>query len=74
MIAKREAAPPLLPGRRPSRPQRLPPQVALAIVAGVGVSLAVSKDLSGVRWGALEVSGVGLFGVACIFCARARGG
>jgi hypothetical protein len=31
------------------------------------VSLAISKDLGGVRWGALEVSGVGLFGVACIF-------
>jgi hypothetical protein len=40
----------------------------------VGVSLAISKDLGGVGWGVLEVSGVGFFGVACIVCARAREG
>ena len=27
----------------------------------MGVSLAISKDLGGVRWGVLEVSGVGSF-------------
>jgi hypothetical protein len=39
-----------------------------------GVSLAISKDLGGVQVAVFEVSGVGLFGVACIFCARAREG
>jgi hypothetical protein len=34
----------------------------------VGVSLTISKDLGG------PVGWVGLFGVACIFCARAREG
>ncbi len=40
----------------------------------MGVSLAISKDLGGVQVAVFEVSGVGLFGVACIFCARAREG
>jgi hypothetical protein len=33
----------------------------------VGVSLAISKDLGGVRWGVFEVSGVGLLASRAFF-------